>query len=79
VRLLMGRMLRPVLAANLVAWPAAFLVMRGWLSGFDQRIALGPAYFAAATALAVAVASLTVIAHAWRLARAEPGRALREA
>ena len=25
------------------------------------------------------VASLTVIAHAWRLAHAEPGRALREA
>ena len=79
VRLLMERMLRPVLAASVVAWPAAFVVMRGWLAGFDQRIVLGPGYFAAATALAVAVAGLTVIAHAWRLARAEPGRALREA
>ena len=79
LRLLMGKMLRPVLAASLIAWPAAFVVMRGWLSGFDQRITLGPGYFAAATTLAVAVAGLTVLAHAWRLARAEPGRALREA
>jgi putative ABC transport system permease protein len=78
LRLLMGQMLRPVLAASLVAWPAAFFVMQGWLSGFDQRIALGPAYFVAATGLALAVAGLTVLAHAWRLARAEPGRALRE-
>jgi len=41
--LLIGQFLRPVLLANLVAWPLAWLAMRGWLAGFDQRISLAPA------------------------------------
>ena len=78
-RLLAGRFLRPVLAANLIAWPLAFWAMRTWLAGFDQRIALGPAYFLGAAALAALIALITVAGQALRAARAEPGRALREA
>ena len=75
-RLLAGRFLRPVLAANLIAWPLAFWAMRAWLSGFDQRIALGPLYFLAAAALAALIALATVAGQALRAARAEPARAL---
>jgi putative ABC transport system permease protein len=77
LRLLLMQVLRPVAAANLIAWPLAYFAMRGWLSGFDQRIGLSPLYFVAATVLALAVAALTVLAQSLRLARAEPARALR--
>ena len=76
-RLLLGEFLRPVLLANLVAWPLAWLAMRPWLAGFDQRIALNPAFFLAPTAAAILVAALTVAEQALRVARAEPARALR--
>jgi putative ABC transport system permease protein len=66
-----------VILANLVAWPVAYVAMRTWLSGFDQRVALTPVYFLAATALALVVAAATVIAQALRIAAAEPARALR--
>lgn len=77
LRLLVGQFLRPVLLANLVAWPLAYVAVRNWLSGFDQRIALSPLYFVGATALTLAVALLTVIGQALLVARAEPARALR--
>ena len=77
LRLLVGQFLRPVLLANLVAWPLAYVAMRSWLSGFDQRIALSPVYFIGATALTLAVALATVIGQALLVARAEPARALR--
>ncbi|MGI4744768.1 MAG: FtsX-like permease family protein [Janthinobacterium lividum] len=75
--LLVGQFIRPVLIANVIAWPIAWVAMRGWLSGFDQRIALSPAYFVAATVAALAISIFTVLGQAWRVARAEPGRALR--
>jgi putative ABC transport system permease protein len=77
LRLLLVQILRPVLIANLVAWPLAWIAMRNWLGGFDQRIALSPLYFVAASLLALAVAGVTVVAQSLRLARAEPARALR--
>lgn len=51
--------------------------MREWLNGFTQRIELTPAYFLTATALALLVALLTVAGQAFRVARADPGEALR--
>ena len=45
VKLLVGQFLRPVLIANLFAWPLAFFAMRTWLAGFDDRIALSPLFF----------------------------------
>jgi putative ABC transport system permease protein len=77
LKLVLVQILRPVLIANLVAWPVAWFAMRGWLSSFDQRIALSPLFFLAASLLALAVASLTVAAQSLRLARAEPAKALR--
>jgi putative ABC transport system permease protein len=66
-----------VLLANVVAWPLAWLAMRSWLSGFDQRIGLGPQYFLAATALTLVIAVATVAGQAFGVAQAEPAKALR--
>ncbi len=77
LRLLIGQFMRPVLLANLVAWPLAYVAMRRWLGGFDDRIALSPVFFVGATLIAVLIAAATVFGQAWRVARAEPARALR--
>jgi putative ABC transport system permease protein len=77
MRLLIGEFLRPVLIANLFAWPLAWFAMRPWLAGFDQRIALNPAYFIIPSVAAVLVAVLTVADQTFRVARAEPAIALR--
>ena len=75
LRLLIGQFLRPVLIANLIAWPLAWLAMRSWLSGFNQRIALSPLYFIAATLLTLLIAVGTVAGQAFAVARAEPAKA----
>jgi putative ABC transport system permease protein len=77
VRLLVGQFLRPVLLANLLAWPLAYGAMRTWLAGFDDRIALSPLYFIGASLLSVAIAVLTVIGQSLRASRAAPSWALR--
>lgn len=76
-RLLVGQFLRPVLIANLFAWPLAFAAMRTWLAGFDDPIPLSPVFFVAAAAAALAVALLTVLAQSLRASRATPAWALR--
>jgi putative ABC transport system permease protein len=45
VRLLVWQFSKPVMIANLIAWPIAWWVMRDWLNGFDTRITLGPTPF----------------------------------
>ena len=77
LRLLVGAFLRPVLIANVVAWPLAYVAMRSWLAGFDQHVGLGISYFIIAAVLAVAIAVATVIGQSVRVARSEPARALR--
>jgi putative ABC transport system permease protein len=51
--------------------------MRDWLNTFDARIALGPAPFLIAGAIALGIAIATVVGHAVRVARANPIHALR--
>ncbi len=77
LRLLISQFLRPVLLANLIAWPLAWVAMRGWLSTFDQRIGLSPAYFLGAMALTLLIAVGTVAGQALAVARSEPAKALR--
>lgn len=77
LKLLIGRFLRPVVLATLLAWPIAYFAMRQWLSTFADRIALSPAFFILSGVAAVVIATATVLAQAWRVARAEPARALR--
>jgi putative ABC transport system permease protein len=77
VQLLVWDFSKPVLLANLIAWPAAWLLMRDWLNGFQYRIALNPVVFAAAGLTALFVAWATVAAHAARAAQSNPIHALR--
>jgi putative ABC transport system permease protein len=82
VRLLVWQFSRPVLIANLIAWPVSFWLMSKWLGGFRYAIDLSsPGYlvpiFGGAALLALAVAWLTTAGHAYKVARANPGRALR--
>jgi putative ABC transport system permease protein len=77
VRLLVWQFSRPVLVANIIAWPIAWWMMRDWLNGFDQRITLGPIPFVAAAAVALTIAIVTVVGHAMKVARANPIHALR--
>ena len=76
VRLLVWQFSRPVIIANIIAWPVAWWLMRDWLNGFDQRIALAPVPFVAA-GVALGIAIATVVGHAMRVARANPIYALR--
>ena len=82
VRLLVWQFSRPVIIANLIAWPVSFYIMSKWLAGFryaidltDPRFLLG--IFGGAALLALAIAWLTIAGHAYKVARANPGRALR--
>jgi putative ABC transport system permease protein len=77
VRLLAWQFSKPVIIANLIAWPVAWWVMRDWLNGFDARISLGPTPFLLAALLALAIAIGTIAAHAFKVARANPIHALR--
>jgi putative ABC transport system permease protein len=77
VKLLAWQFSKPVIVANLIAWPVAWWVMRDWLNGFDSRIGLGPTPFLMAGFLALAIALGTIAGHAFRVARANPIHALR--
>ncbi|TFI59422.1 FtsX-like permease family protein [Sphingomonas parva] len=77
VRLLAWQFSKPVIVANLIAWPAAWWVMRDWLNHFDSRIDLGPTPFLLAGGAALAIALGTIAGHAFRVARSNPINALR--
>jgi putative ABC transport system permease protein len=68
---------RPVLWANLVGWPLAYVCMQRWLDGFAYHIGLNPLVFVAASALALVIALVTVSGHAVMVARTSPVEALR--
>jgi putative ABC transport system permease protein len=68
---------RPVLLANVVAWPCAWFVMHRWLEGFAYHVDLSPLVFLVASALALTIAFATLSSHTWSVARAKPMEALR--
>jgi putative ABC transport system permease protein len=77
VKLLLWQFARPVLLANLVAWPVALWWTRRWLAGFAYHIELHWWLFAGASLVALAFALLTVGGQAWMAARTNPIHALR--
>jgi putative ABC transport system permease protein len=77
LRFLGWQFARPVLWANIIAWPLAYLGMRRWLEGFAYHIDLSLPVFVAASVLALLIALLTVSAHALMVARTSPVMALR--
>ena len=77
VRLLAWQFAKPVIIANLIAWPVAWWVMRDWLNSFDVRVDLGPEPFLLAGLLAFVIAIGTIAGHALRVAGTNPIHALR--
>jgi len=77
LRFLGWQFARPVLWANLVAWPCAYFFLQRWLEGFAYHVDISPLTFLAAGALALIIALATVVAHALRVAGAKPVMALR--
>ncbi|WP_372786154.1 FtsX-like permease family protein [Phenylobacterium sp.] len=77
LRLLLWQFAQPVLWANLLALPLAWLAMDYWLKGFAYHVDLAPWTFAAAAGAGVVIAWSTVFFHALRVARARPVSALR--
>jgi putative ABC transport system permease protein len=76
-RLLLWQFSRPVLLANLIAWPVAYWAMSAWLAGFAKHVALDWWLFAGAAALTLAVAIAAVLVHTWGMAGTRPVTALR--
>ena len=77
LRLLLWDFLKPVLLANLIAWPIAWYVTRNWLDTFTYRIEMPPLAFAAATLATLVLAAAAVIVHSVRTSRLHPAPALR--
>lgn len=79
VQLLVWQFSRPVLIANLIAWPTAWYFMSDWLDGF--RYSLGHDYILLVAAVsgfaALLIAWVTVAGRAYRVAQTNPISALR--
>lgn len=78
VRLLVIQFMRPVLIANILAWPMAYWGLERWLQQFDDRVPLGIGYFLIGSGIALLIALLTVIGLAFASASTAPGQALRK-
>lgn len=79
VQLLVWQFSRPVLLANIIAWPAAWYLISGWLEGFQYRIGTTDilAVCAISGAFSLVIAWSTVASRAVKVARANPIEALR--
>ena len=77
IYLISGEYVSWVLAANIIAWPVTFFAMTKWLQSFAYRVQLGWWMFAAAGAMVLLIALLSVSWQTIRAARANPIKALR--
>lgn len=78
IALLLNRdFLKPVLLANLIAWPIAWLILRTWLNNFAFRIELNVWVFLATAILASLIAFVTVSFRTLRAAWTNPVNSLR--
>ncbi|PCI64669.1 MAG: hypothetical protein COB37_00975 [Kordiimonadales bacterium] len=77
VRLMIWQFSKPVLLANLIAWPLVYYFMDQWLKGFAERIDLSLWIFAAAGSAVLMLSWVTVMGHAVRVARRTPVTSLR--
>ena len=66
-----------VLLANVLAWPAAWVVMSRWLESFAYRIELGWGIFLVSGGAALLITVITIGYHVTRTALANPAEVLR--
>jgi putative ABC transport system permease protein len=77
VRLLSRDMVGPVLIANLIAWPLAYLFIRQWLMDFAYRVDMSLWVFIVSGLAMIVLTQLTVGYHAVKTARINPVETLR--
>jgi putative ABC transport system permease protein len=77
IRLLTKEFVILIVVANVIAWPVAFWVMKGWLKDFSYRISLSVWVFVGAGLLTLFIAMLTVSFQAVKAALADPANSLR--
>ena len=68
---------KPVIFANLLAWPLGFMAATSYLNMFAQRAELGPGPFLASLSLTLLVALVAVASQVVSAARTQPARVLR--
>ena len=77
VKMLLVDFSKPVIVANVIAWPLAFFAAVGYLNAFIHRIELTPVPFVASLIVTLGVAWLAVGSQAYRAARVQPAQVLR--
>jgi putative ABC transport system permease protein len=77
LRLLLWEFSKPVIIANIMAWPLVWLAAQAYLSIFASRITITPLPFIAGMLVTLLIAWLAVGGQAWRAARVKPARVLR--
>jgi len=77
VVLLSREFVKWIIYANIVAWPAAYFLMKRWLQDFVYKADLSPLIFIITGILSLMIAVLTVSFQATRAARAKPVDSLR--
>lgn len=68
---------KPVVLANFIAWPAAYISINAWLENFPYRISISPLTFLLAGLLILLGAFLTALAQSLKTANLNPVDALR--
>lgn len=77
LKLLNKNFILMVIAANIIAWPIAYIFAQKWLNGFAYRIEMPVTPFIMATVLSVVLTIFVVSIQAWRAAKANPVEALK--
>jgi len=77
VFLLLSEFTKWVIAASIIAWPAAYFFMQKWLQGFANRTNIGLWMFVFSAALAFFISVLTVSYQSLKAAAANPVDSLR--
>ena len=68
---------KPVIIANVIAWPIGYIAAKAYLNIFIHRIALSPLPFLLSLVIAIAIAWASVGGQALRAARTKPASVLR--
>ena len=77
VGLLLKEFSKGVIIANIIAWPAAYVVMDKWLRDFEYRVSIGFGIFVFSALLVLAIALLTVTFQAVKAAHTNPVEVLK--
>jgi putative ABC transport system permease protein len=77
LRLVLWDFLRPVLVANLIAWPVAFIALSAYLAMFVDRVPLTPVPFLMSFLATLAIATVAVASQVLMTVRINPARVLR--